>query len=281
VPAQSGIPRSSHVILVIEENHTYEEVVSNMPWLATQGAKYGHATNYHADNAGSLMDYLWLSSGSCHNAQNCALPAGTGDFGCSGDSCTSPITDDNIFSELTRAGLTWKVYAQSLPSAGFMGDSSGAYDSRHNPAKWYADVINSGSLQRNMVPFTQFAADLAANQLPNYSIIVPDLQNDAHDGTLVQADNFLSGNVAPVLNTPYFQSGGDGLMIVTFDECDAAIGACPENVYTAVIGPRVKPGSVSNTYYRHESTLRTMLDALGINVYPGASATARDMADFF
>jgi len=269
------------VILVIEENHTYDEVVSNMPWLATQGARYGHATNYHADNAGSLMDYLWLSSGSCHNAHNCTLPAGTGDFGCSGDSCTGPITDDSIFSELTRAGLTWKVYAQSLPSAGYMGDSSGEYVARHNPAKWYADVINSASLQRNMVPFTRFAADLAANQLPNYSIIVPDLQNDAHDGTLAQADNFLSGNVAPLLNTPYFQSGGDGLMFVTFDECDAAIGACPENVYTAVIGPRVKPGSVSNTYYRHESTLRTMLDALGINVYPGASATARDMADFF
>lgn len=270
---------------MIEENHTYDEVVSNMPWLAAQGSKYGHATNYHADTAGSLMDYLWLSSGSCHSNDypNCTLPVGTGDFGCAGDSCSSPITDDNIFSELGRAGLTWKVYAQSLPTTGFMGDFSpdGNYVSRHNPAKWYADVINNVSLQLNIVPFTQFAADLQANQLPNYSIIIPDLQNDAHDGTLAQADSFLSGNVAPSLNTPYFQSGGDGLMFVTFDECDAAVGACPEQVYTAVIGPKVKPGSVSNIYYRHESTLRTMLDALGISVYPGASATAPDMADFF
>ena len=155
------------------------------------------------------------------------------------------------------------------------------YVARHNPAVWYLDVINDPQMKQNVVPFTQFAADLAANQLPNYSIIIPDLQNDAHDGTLAQADSFLSGNVAPLLNTPYFQSGGDGLMFVTFDECDAAVGACPENVYTAVIGPNVKPGSISNTYYKHESTLRTMLDALGISVYLGASATAPDMADFF
>jgi len=283
-PGQFGIPHSSHVILVIEENHTYDEVLSNMPWLVAQGAKYGHATNYHADTAGSLMDYLWLSSGSCHTSSdpgNCNLPTRTGDFGCSGYSCSSPITDDNIFSELGRAGLRWKVYAQSLPSAGYMGDFSGEYVSRHNPAKWYADVINNVGLQRNMVPFTQFADDLAANRLPNYSIIVPDLQNDAHDGTLAQADSFLAGNVAPLLNTPYFHSGGDGLMFVTFDECDAAVGACPENVFTAVIGPKVKPGSVSNAYYKHESTLRTILDALGVNVYPGASATAPDMTDFF
>lgn len=275
------------MVLVIEENHTYAEVLSGMPWLVSQGTKYGHTTNYHADNAGSLMDYLWLSSGSCHNHDNCTLPAGTNDFGCSGSGCSRPITDDNIFRELGQAGLTWKVYAQSLPYAGFADNSESPspdpypYVARHNPAVFYSDVINSKQLQQNVVPFTQFAADLAANQLPNYSIIVPDLQNDAHDGTVGQADGFLAANVAPLLSTPSFQSGGDGLMFITFDECDAAIGACPEQVYTAVIGPKVKAGTVSNTYYKHESTLRTILDALGVIVYPGASSTAPAMIDFF
>jgi acid phosphatase len=258
-------------VLVIEENHMFSEVYPNgMPWLVAQGNTYGYATNYHADEPGSALDYLWLSSGSDELS-----------FGCTGDGCTDSVTDDNIFRELNRAGLTWKVYAQSLPSVGYMGTQSGSYVARHNPARWYSDVIDSAAEQQKMVPFAQFAADMAANNLPNYSIVVPDLDNDAHDGTVAQADTFLANGVAPLLKTPSFQSGGDGLMIVTFDECDGAVGACPEQVYTAVIGPNVKRGSRSATYYKHENTLRTILEALGVNVYPGASSNVAPMSDFF
>lgn len=267
----SGIPHSSHVILVIEENHEFTEVYpSGMPWLASQGNTYGYATNYHADEPGSALDYYWLSSGSGEQA-----------YGCQGDGCPNPIKSDNIFYELSKAGLTWKVYAQSLPSAGYMGGDYNAYVDRHNPAKWYEYVINTPAAQQNIVPFSQFAQDMANNQLPNYSLIIPDVNNDAHDGTLAQADAFLSSGVAPVLNTPYFKTGGDGLLLVTFDECDGAVGACPQQVYTAVIGPQVKRGTVSSTLYKHENMLRTMLDALGVTVYPGASASASDMTDFF
>ena len=70
-------------------------------------------------------------------------------------------------------------------------------------------------------------------------------------------------------------------MFITFDECDGAVGACPEQVFTAVIGPKVKPGTVSSTMYKHENMLRTILDALGITVYPGASSSVADMTDFF
>ncbi|HWC18039.1 MAG TPA: alkaline phosphatase family protein, partial [Terriglobales bacterium] len=266
----SGVPHSSHVVLVIEENHQFTEVYpSGMPWLVAEGNTYGYTTNYHADEPGSALDYFWLSSGS-----------GEQPFGCTGDGCTSPITSDNIFYELSKAGLTWKVYAQSLPSVGYMRGDSGAYADRHNPAKWYAYVINTPAAQQNIVPFTQFATDLAANQLPNYSLIIPDLDNDAHDGTLAQADSFLANGVAPLLNTAAFKTG-DGLLFVTFDECDGAVGACPQQVYTAVIGPKVKHGTVSSSFYKHENLLRTMLDALGISSYPGASAAASDMRDFF
>lgn len=257
-------------MLVIEENHTFAEVWASMPWLVSMGNEYAFATDYKADEPGSLLDYLWLSSGS-----------GEHTFGCTGSGCTMPITDNNIFRELAHAGISWKVYADSLPSVGYMGGNSGAYVDRHNPAKWYSDVINSVALQQNIVPFTQFAKDLAANQLPAYSIIVPDVNHDAHDGTLAAADTWLATNVAPLLKSPSFQTGGDGLLIVTFDECDAAIGACNEQVYTAVIGPKVKAHFQSALPYRHENALRTILDSLGVNVYPGASATVSDMADFF
>lgn len=266
----SGVPHSAHVILVIEENHGFAQVLSSMPWLVSQGDKYAFANDYHVDAVGSALDYFWLSSGSGEQA-----------FGCTGAGCTRPITDDNIFRELTNAGISWKVYADALPAVGYMGGDTGGYVQRHNPAKWYSDVIQSSQLQQNIVPFTHFARDMAANQLPAYSLIIPDVGHDAHNGTLAQADAFLQSSVAPVLNQPYFQPGGDGLLIVTFDECDAAVGACTEQVYTAMIGPHVKSHYQSSIFYKHENTLRTMLDALGVTVYPGASATAAGMSDFF
>jgi len=269
------IPHSNHVVLVIEENHKYADVYPNgMPWLVSQGNTYGFTTNYHADASGSLIDYLWLSSGSGESA-----------YGCNGSGCSQTVPSDNIFRQLNNAGLSWKVYAEDLPSAGYMGTSSAAYVKRHNPAPWYSDVINSLAEQQKMVPFTEFATDLAANKLPNYSVIVPNLNNDAHNGTLGQADNWLRANVAPLLQHAYFQPGGDGLLIVTFDECDAAAGGfCggdSERVFTAVIGPNITRGVKSGTSYKHEHTLRTILDSLGIVHYPGASNTATDMLDFF
>jgi hypothetical protein len=283
IPAASQqVPRSRHIVLVIEENTGFATTKAQMPWLVGQGNANGFANNFTTNSGGSLLDYLWLSSGSCHTSDaTCApstRPAGTLDFGCSGGGCSSPITDDSIFSELDRAGISWKLYAESLPNPGYMGGDVGEYAERHNPAKWYSVVINSAAEQQKMVPFTQFAADISAGQLPAYSIIVPNLLNDAHDGSPAQADSWLQSNVAPVLNQPFFQPGGDGLLIITFDNGD---GDVPGQVYTALIGPRVIPQTVSNTHYMHENTLRTILDSLGVTVFPGASASAIDMSDFF
>jgi hypothetical protein len=267
----NGVPHSSHVVLVIEENHTFTEVVSQMPWLTAMGDQYAFANNYFADAPGSALDYFWLSSGS-----------GEQTYGCAGWGCTMPIASSNIFGLMTKAGLTWKVYAESLPSVGWMGGDSGAYVARHNPAKWYADVINSPAMQQNIVGLDHFLADVAANNLPNYSLVIPNVNDDAHDGTLDAADTWLKTNIgATIMNLPAFKAGGDGMLIVTFDECDGAVGACPEQVYTAVIGPNVKRGYQSANLYKHENTLRTMLDALGVATYPGASKTSADMTDFF
>ena len=185
--ASAQVPASSHVILVIEENHSFSEVQANMSWLVSQGNANGYATNYYADGGGSLKDYLWLASGSCHNTGACTLPAGTHDFGCTGDACTSPITDDNIFRELNSRGISWKVYAQSYAAAGgtvTTGDGANgtSYYRRHNGATWYSDILSnvSGS-QAKIVDFSQFATDLASNALPQFVIIVPDGAHDAHD----------------------------------------------------------------------------------------------------
>src|SRR5262245_30829033 len=64
-PTPGGsVPHSGHVVLVIEENHTFAQVLASMPWLVSLGNSYAYSVDYHANEPGSLLDYLWLSSGS-------------------------------------------------------------------------------------------------------------------------------------------------------------------------------------------------------------------------
>ena len=265
------VPRQAptvHVFLVVEENRSFSTVYHNqMPWLSALGDKYGIATNYFSDESGSLLDYLWLSSGSGEQA-----------FGCTGNDCPQSVTDNNIFRQLIQAGRSWRVYADSLPSIGFMGANAGNYVKRHNPAVWYSDVINDSAQQQNVVPFTQFAGDLASDNLPDYAVIVPDLQHDAHDGTPQMADQWLQQNLGPLVSSKYFQPGNTSVLFITFDNGD---GDAQGQVLTVVAGQKVIPGIKVSAAFRHENTLRTIMEQLGLTQYPGASSTAAPMDQFF
>jgi phosphatidylinositol-3-phosphatase len=259
---------AAHVFLIVEENRGFSTVYPNgMPWLSALGNQYGIATNYYSNKKGSLLDYLWLSSGS-----------GEQNFGCSGNQCSQPITDNNIFRELNQAGMSWNVYAESLPQASFMGAISGNYVKRHNPAPWYSDIIDTPQQQQNIVPFSNFAGDLATGNLPDYAIIVPNLLHDAHNGTPAMADAWLKQNIGPLVSSPYFQPGSNSVLFITFDNGN---NDDQGQVFTAVVGATVIPGIKVNTYFQHQNTLRTMMELLGLRNFPGASASAAPMNQFF
>jgi acid phosphatase len=123
---------------------------------------------------------------------------------------------------------------------------------------------------------------LANNHLPNFSFIVPNVNDDAHNGSLGQADTWLQQNIAPLIASPAFQTGGDGILMIVFDEAetsDTQHGG--GHVAAVIIGPKVKPGYQSTTVYQHESTLKTILEALGATTSLGNAATAPDMKEFF
>ncbi|HSK44471.1 MAG TPA: alkaline phosphatase family protein, partial [Candidatus Binatia bacterium] len=207
------------------------------------------------------------------------------------DGYTATISADNIVRHMLTGGKTWKSYAQSLPSVGYTGGDVYPYIRHHNPLSYFSDVVNSSVQRLNLVPFTQFAADLNNNQLPNFSFIAPDQHNNAHDcpagmstcsdaQKLAAADAFLKANIAPLLSNPAFQQ--DGILIILFDEgfsTDTAHGG--GHVAALMLGPNVKKGYKSTALYQHQNLLRTVMDALGMKTYPGAAATAADMADFF
>jgi phosphatidylinositol-3-phosphatase len=185
---------------------------------------------------------------------------------------------------MSEAPVSWKVYAENYLNAGGTinaGDAARGthYYKRHNAAPWYAHVISNvlGS-QGQIVDFEQFGIDVANGTLPRYSIIVPDGTYDRHDGTLAQADSFLQNNIGTLLSSYDFQTGGSGLLLITFDSGN---GDAQGQVYTSLIGPNVKVGYDSSVFYQHQNSLRTMLDSLGIHTYPGGSNGAADMSDFF
>ncbi len=263
------VPQSRHVFIVVEENTNYVGSVGSslMPYLNNLANQYGLATQYYADTHPSIGNYLMLTTGQILTNDDGQTPT------------TFPVSADNIVRELLAAGKTWKSYCEDLPSVGYIGGDSGNYAVRHCPLPYMTDVQNSTTQRQNLVPFTQFPADLASGTLPNYSFIAPNLCNDAHDCGIDVADSWLQTNIDPLIKSALFQK--DGLLIILFDEADTDNSHGGGQVLWVVIGPQVKSSFKSGNFYQHENTLRMLCEALALTNCPGAAATAADMAEFF
>jgi phosphatidylinositol-3-phosphatase len=277
--AAAQVPQSRHVVMVVEENHSYSQVVGNssMPYLNSLAQKYGLAVNYYGNTHPSIGNYFMLT---------------TGQIITNNDGYTGTVTANNIVRAALTSGVTWKSYAESLPSVGYIGGDKYPYSKHHNPFAYFSDVVNSSTEKNNIVPFTRFAQDLANHTLPTFSFVIPNLNNDMHDcpagmssctdaQKAAAADAWLKKNIAPLLTNSDFQN--DGLLIITWDEgrsSDTAHGG--GHVATVMIGPKVRRGYRSSTFYQEQSLLRTVVNAVGMTVPgPGASASAAPMSDFF
>ena len=246
VPAllTAQIPNSNHVVVVLEENESYSAVIgsSSMPYLNSLASQNALATQYFANTHPSIGNYFMLTAGQLVT---------------NNDSLNTTVNVDNIVRHLLTAGKTWKSYAESLPSVGYIGGDQYPYVRHHNPLSYFSDVTNSSVQRLNLVPFTHFATDLSNNQLPNYSFVVPNLNHDAHDCPtsptgctnavkLATADAWLKNNIGPLFNNPEFQQ--DGILILVFDESfdtDTAHGG--GHVVALAVGPGVRKGFKSTS----------------------------------
>jgi Phosphoesterase family len=170
-----------HVFIVIEENHNYSSVIGNasMPYLNRLASTYAYARDYYANTHPSIGNYFMLTAGQIIT---------------NNDSFGGTVSADNIVRHLIAAGKTWKEYSEALPSVGYYGGDTGDYTQHHNPLSYFSDVRSSRAEQQNLVPFTQFAIDLAHNTFSDYSFIVPD--ND--DRLVPRATLEIPGRHGPV-----------------------------------------------------------------------------------
>jgi phosphatidylinositol-3-phosphatase len=277
--SSAQVPRFGHVFIVVEENTSYADVIgkSAMPYLNSLANTYGMATNYYANTHPSIGNYMMLVTGEEVTNQ---------------DQFVGTVDVDNIVRQLVAAGKTWKCYAEDLPSAGYLAGDVSPYLKRHNPFSYLSDVVGSPQQQQNLVPFPQFAADLSAGSLPDYSFIVPNAYDDAHNcpagmsgcttaEKLAIADTWLRTNIDPLVNSALFQA--DGLLVIVFDEAgtnDTTNGG--GHVAAVVVSPKVKSSAYrARDLYQHQDVLRLVAEGLGLTSFPGASATASNMAQFF
>jgi hypothetical protein len=267
-PAKSV--RFGHVFIVVEENANFSNVIANpaLPYLNGLANQYGLAANYFANAHPSIPNYFELTTGQILTLIDASTPR------------NFPVDAENVVRDLLAAGKSWKSYAEDIPSVGYTGGNSGRYAVRHNPLAYFTDVQNDPKQVQNLLPFSQFATDLNTANLPDFSFIVPNLCNDAHDCSLATSDAWLKANIDPLIQSPQFQK--DGLLIIVFDEADTLdLTSGGGHVAAIVVSPLAKRGYKSIAFYQHQSVLRLMLEGLGVTKLPGDAATAPAMWEFF
>ncbi|HEY7581575.1 MAG TPA: alkaline phosphatase family protein, partial [Acetobacteraceae bacterium] len=244
----SGVPAYSHIVVVMEENHNYDEIIGNSaqaPYL-----------NFLAGNGASLTNYTALTHPSQPNYF--ALYAGS----------TFGTTDDNPHSEpdptlatiLAASGRSFVGYVESPGS-----------DFNHDP---WVSFPEGGSVQQD---FSAFSAGNFAS-LPTVSFVIPNVDDDMHNGTIQQGDTWLQNNISAYAQ---WALSNNSLLIVTWDENDDNITPIePSNQVAAIFyGANIAPGNYGAPY-NHYNMLSTILAAYGLPG-PNNAASAAPITGIF
>ena len=251
-PSANGVPRPDHVVIVIEENHSYSEIIgsSAAPYinsLAAQGALF---TQSYAITHPSEPNYLDLFSGS--------------NQGVTDDSCPHYFTTANLGLYLLNASLTFGGYSEDLPSVGSLVCTSGAYARKHAPWVNFTNIPTTTNL-----PYSYFPTDYTT--LPTVSFVIPNLNDDMHDGTIQQGDSWLQQHLNAYAQ---WAMTHNSLLIITFDEDDGSQG---NRIATIFVGQMVVPGQYSELIY-HFNVLRTLEDMFDLP-YAGVSGSYQPITD--
>lgn len=296
----SQVPNRYPVVVVMLENHSYNTVYlsPNMPNLVALTRQYGVAQNFYANGHYSIGNYMFQTFGKVETMKDSYDPDIDGYF-----------SDDNIARHISSLGKTYRMYEENIDAAGSteLRSNDTLYVRRHNPLSYTSDFSNMSQGQRMAVevPFSQFASDLAAHQLPDLVYITPNLIHDMHDGGgaagMQTADTWLQTNVfGPLLADPTFQQ--TGLLIISSDEsvhsdcgpasvcpalpeftayCSSNCSAGGGHIFTLLVGPNIKPAFKSGTSFMHESTMKSVLKALGSKTYPSPLASVPVFDSFY
>ena len=139
-----------------------------------------------------------------------------------------------------------------------MCTTASKYARKHSPWVNFPNVPASANM-----PMTSWPSDFS--QLPTVSFVIPNLNNDMHDGTIAAGDTWLRNNLDAYVQ---WARTHNSLFVLTWDEDDYTAG---NQIGTVLVGERVHPGIYSEPI-NHYNLLRTIQDAYGLDPL-GQSAT--------
>ncbi|MBO0839813.1 MAG: acid phosphatase [Sciscionella sp.] len=238
----SALPHFDHVVIVMDENHEQGQIIGSpdAPYINSLAKGGANFTQSYAITHPSQPNYLALFSGSTQ--------------GVTSDACPQSFSADNLGNQLRTANLSFTGYSEDIPSAGSSTCTSGDYARKHVPWSNFTDLPQS----EVSLPYTSFPSDSTGYaKLPTVSWVVPNLQDDMHDGTVAQGDTWLKNNIDGYAQ---WAKANNSLLIVTFDEDDSA-GA--NQIPTLFYGAHVAAGDDS-TKINHYTVLRTLEDMYGL-----------------
>lgn len=228
------VPAYDHIVVAVEENHSFSEIVGNgnAPYinaLAQSGALY---SNYHGVAHPSEPNYFALYAGS-----------------------TFGITDDRAHSENGKTlGSILSAHDRS-----FIGYVEVGSPRKHNPWESFSE---GSSVESSMSNFpTNFS------HLPTVAFVIPSQNDDMHGGTIARADTWLKSKLDSYAQ---WATRHNSLLVVTFDESDGFSGS--NQVATILFGAHIKAG-VYAKHANHYDLLHTILRASGLNA-PNNAANA-------
>lgn len=244
--AAAAIPTPAHVVVVVEENRSYANIIGNRaaPYINSLAAGGASMTQSFAEVHPSEPNYFALFAGSTLGVTENTCPVNGG-------------TTPNLGSQLLASGRTFAGFAESLPAAGSEVCSSAKYARKHAPWVSFTNIPRAYS-----VPFSAFPPPGSYAGLPTVSFVIPNVDNDMHDGSIATGDTWLYRNLSSYAE---WAKANNSLLIVTWDEDD---NSQRNQIPTIFYGANVKPGTYSQpiSHYNVLSTLEQMygLPKLGL-----------------
>jgi hypothetical protein len=254
--AAAAIPQSAHVVIVVEENRSEGNIIGNKsaPFISALAANGANMAESFAETHPSEPNYLALFAGSTFGVTKDLCPVNGGNL-------------PNLASELLSAGYTFIGYAEDLPAVGSPVCSAGKYARKHVPWANFTNVPPA-----NSVPFSAFPMGNYAN-LPTVSFVIPNNNDNMHDGSIAQGDAWLSRQLSGYAN---WAVANNSLLVVTWDEDD---DSARNQIPTVVYGAHVQPGTY-NDQINHYNVLSTLEQMYGLPK-TGNAVNAAPIADIW
>jgi phosphatidylinositol-3-phosphatase len=308
-----------HVYVIMMENHAQAQIIgdtTDAPNLNMLATKYGMAKNYFGVTHPSLPNYLAAISGDFQGIfDDCNAGAS---ITCeveefipnSGDGTSSQLmtaqqaanaamiphwfSGRTIVDQLEETGMTWAAYMGDIIAT---GDTTGGapvvatpdagpeqlnlYAQKHNPFEYFQSIRTNANRMHKVLPYTNFATDIAATTMPNFVWISPDQCSDMHGinadtaafadagfctGTaagndmspavIQYGDAFVGNLVTKIMASPTWDEGS--AIAIVFDEDDyvQTTGCCnsPTGEDGGTLGGALVPAIVISSLNPHPNT---------------------------